>query len=270
MRTRLEVIANALELYYSGASLPTTSRLLWKLFKVKASARTILNWIQKYVPRIEDFTVNLRPQGSGIWHADETSLSIRPQRPLTRVQKQKRFRRKGELHWFWDAIDEKTRYILGCHLSRERSDEEATEFFKKCRRNAGKPEKVLTDGLGAYNHGISRGLRIRRSQHIANVGLRGGHNNQLIERFHGTLKDRTDIMRGLVSAETQIPNGFVIYYNFLRPHTSLNGRTPAQASGIDLPFEDGWGDLVKWSTTFEARKRWNGNGDGMEIELVAT
>lgn len=105
---------------------------------------------------------------------------------------------------------------------------------------------------------------------MARVGLRGGHNNQLIERFHGTLEDRVDGMRGLVSPETAIPRGFVLYYNFLRPHTSLSGRTPAEASGIDLPFEDGWGDLVRWSTTFDARKRWNGNGQGLEIDLVPT
>lgn len=157
MRTKLDAIANALEMYYGGASLPTTSRQLWKFFRVKASPRTILNWIAKYVPMIEDFAKYLQPQGSGMWHADETSLSIRPRRPLTKAERQRKVRRKGELHWFWDAIDQKTRYILGCHLSRERSDREATKFFEKCRRNAGKPKRVFTDGLGAYTTVASAG-----------------------------------------------------------------------------------------------------------------
>lgn len=270
MRTKLEIIANALELYYGGASLPTTSRLLRKFFKIKASPRTILNWIQRYVPLIEDFTKYLLPQTSKVWHADETAISIRPRKSLTKEQKRKKKRRKGEQHWFWDAIDEKTRYILGCHMSRNRSQGEATKFFIKCRRNAGKPKRIYTDGMRAYNRGISKGLRIHTRNHIANIGLHGGHNNQLIERFHATLKGRLVGTRGLVSPETCIPRGFVIYYNYLRPHTSLDGRTPAEASEINLLFEDGWGDLIRWSTTFEARKRWDDGVEGLEIELVAT
>jgi hypothetical protein len=31
-------------------------------------------------------------------------------------------------------------------------------------------------------------------------------------------------------------------------HQSLDGQTPAQASGINLPFTDGWGDLIDWAT----------------------
>ena len=40
---------------------------------------------------------------------------------------------------------------------------------------------------------------------------------------------------------------FVIQYNFLRNHTSLKGRTPAQATGPNLPIEKGWGDLIQWA-----------------------
>ena len=41
-------------------------------------------------------------------------------------------------------------------------------------------------------------------------------------------------MRGLMNPETPITEGFQIYYNFIRPHASLNGKTPAEVSGIDL------------------------------------
>ena len=43
-------------------------------------------------------------------------------------------------------------------------------------------------------------------------------------------------------------DGFTIHYNFIRPHEGINDMTPAQACKIDLPFEDGWGDLIYWST----------------------
>ena len=28
---------------------------------------------------------------------------------------------------------------------------------------------------------------------------------------------------------------------------SLKGKTPAQATGLDLPLENGWGDLIQWA-----------------------
>ena len=37
--------------------------------------------------------------------------------------------------------------------------------------------------------------------------------------------------------------GRQLYYNFIRPHESLYGRTPAEISGIDLALGD-----KKWET----------------------
>jgi transposase InsO family protein len=45
-------------------------------------------------------------------------------------------------------------------------------------------------------------------------------------------------MRGLKGDMTaeEIMNGFRTYYNFVRPYQSLNGKTPAEASGLNLRF----------------------------------
>lgn len=43
-------------------------------------------------------------------------------------------------------------------------------------------------------------------------------------------------------------NGFRVYYNYIRPHTGLDGLTPAQASGLNLPLEQNkWLSLIKMS-----------------------
>jgi len=57
-------------------------------------------------------------------------------------------------------------------------------------------------------------------------------------------------MRGLKSPNSPIPRGIAIDYDFLRPHLSLDGQTPAQAAKISLPFNDGWGDLMTWATVY--------------------
>lgn len=44
-----------------------------------------------------------------------------------------------------------------------------------------------------------------------------------------------------------ILNLLITNYNFIRPHMSLNGLTPAEASGVDLPLNDKnkWLGLLK-------------------------
>ena len=41
--------------------------------------------------------------------------------------------------------------------------------------------------------------------------------------------------------------GFAVQYNWLRPHESLGDHTPAWVAGIQLPFEEGWGNLMNWA-----------------------
>lgn len=55
-------------------------------------------------------------------------------------------------------------------------------------------------------------------------------------------------MRGMKSQETaeELMEGFRTYYNFIRPHMSLDGKTPAEASGIDLELgENKWLSLIR-------------------------
>ena len=57
-------------------------------------------------------------------------------------------------------------------------------------------------------------------------------------------------MRGMKGDDTaeELMNGFRAYYNFIRPHMSLDGKTPAEASGIDLKLgENKWLSLIKRS-----------------------
>lgn len=73
----------------------------------------------------------------------------------------------------------------------------------------------------------------------------------MVERLHGTIRQRNKVMRGLddeATAQTMI-DGLQIYYNFLRPHMALDGKTPAQKVKIisDLESEN-WVSLIKKAT----------------------
>jgi hypothetical protein len=38
-----------------------------------------------------------------------------------------------------------------------------------------------------------------------------------------------------------------IYYNFVRPHQALKGRTPAEVAGVGIAEQDKWRGLIKRS-----------------------
>lgn len=60
---------------------------------------------------------------------------------------------------------------------------------------------------------------------------------QPIERYNGDLKDRLKTMRGGFGSTTgaeEFLNLKHIIHNFINPHESLKGKTPAEAAGINL------------------------------------
>jgi len=68
----------------------------------------------------------------------------------------------------------------------------------------------------------------------------------LLERFHSTIKSRTKVMRGLHTLESArlFMDGWLVHYNFFRPHMSLRDSTPAQVAGIRFPFRN-WKDITE-------------------------
>ena len=53
-------------------------------------------------------------------------------------------------------------------------------------------------------------------------------------------------MRGMANTETAklIMAGWLIHYNYLRPHDGLGGETPARVARVRVPFRN-WTDIVR-------------------------
>ena len=72
------------------------------------------------------------------------------------------------------------------------------------------------------------------------------NNTNIIERMHSTIKSRTKVMRGLHTPESArlFMDGWLVHYNFFRPHMSLKDRTPASVAGIKFLFRN-WKDVIE-------------------------
>lgn len=227
MKTPAVQIASALSTFYEGMSLNAIRRHLEQTYKNYPSDSTVYAWIVKYTKIAVAEAKKYTPIVGDTWVADETVLKI-----------------QGNI-WFWDIIDSKTRYLLASHLSTSRTTHDARVLMARAAQRAEKaPKVVITDKLQAYLDGIELNFGAE-TKHIAAKGLTAQTNTNLIERFHGTLKARTKVMRGMKKRETAklIMDGWLVHYNFFRPHEGLRNKTPAEKALIRFPFSN-WLDVV--------------------------
>ncbi|MBN1244966.1 hypothetical protein JXA31_05180 [Candidatus Bathyarchaeota archaeon] len=52
-------------------------------------------------------------------------------------------------------------------------------------------------------------------------------------------------MRGIKTTDTVILEGYQLYHNFIREHQALNGKTPAEACGIEVKGKNKWITLIQ-------------------------
>jgi len=232
-----KVVTLALDLYFKGVSLRKITDHVKQFYGLKVHFSTILRWIQKYVQLMKEYVKGFTPQVSDIWHVDEMAVNV-----------------KGQYRWLWNLMDNDTRFILAMQMSKSREIPDARKVFAEAKSVAKvKPQIVVTDGLRAYEDAFNKEfftLRSPRTKHLRLASIRDKVNNNPIERFHGTVRERDKVMRALKNDEptNQIIEGFRIYYNFLRPHMGLNGKTPAEVANINLELEDNkWLSLIRQS-----------------------
>jgi len=102
---------------------------------------------------------------------------------------------------------------------------------------------LLTDGLESYKRAAQ--AEFPNAVHVSGVGLQGRVNNNRMERSHSTFKDRM-VLRAIKKTDSAFIEGQRVYCDYLRPHTALEGKTPAQAAGIELGLTGNkWQSLMK-------------------------
>lgn len=237
MRTNPDIIVTALDLRAKGLTLGKIRLHLIEKYGKKVTRKTILDWQNKFGEMIENFTKQLKLSYSENAHADEVFLRIKGSK-------------KDEFIYYWDCIDYDTKFILGDHMSNARTDEYAYEFLTKINNMLDKPPEFMhTDCSFDYPRPVKVVFR-RKTKHIAKPAWKHGFKNNPIERFHNTLKENYKVLRKYYSIETAYKylKFFRNYYNFIRPHSSLNWKTPAEIAGFG---RFNWWSLIKRRILFK-------------------
>ena len=66
-----------------------------------------------------------------------------------------------------------------------------------------------------------------------------------MERLNGEIRDREKVMRGLKNPDTPVLKGYEIFHNYIRPHMSLDGKTPSEVAGITVEGDNKWITLIQ-------------------------
>ncbi|MDD5093942.1 MAG: DDE-type integrase/transposase/recombinase [Dehalococcoidia bacterium] len=243
MKTPQEQVASAMNMYYEGMSLNAIRRQLQQDHDNCPSDSTVYEWITRFTKKAVEDAKGYKPTVGDVWVADETVLRI-----------------EGKNYWYWDIIDFRTRYLLGSHMSLTRRTGDARILVERAAEKAGKaPKVIVTDRLASYIDVIELAFG-NQAKHIKAKTLTSEPAKQLIERFHGTLKERNKVVRGMKNLDKAylMLEGWLVYYNYLRPHEYLKGKTPAEKAGINFPYHN-WADIVKPKVVIQVNKGVNGN-----------
>jgi transposase-like protein len=229
-------ISSALLEYYSGLSVNDIRRRILQEKGYEPAQSTVYQWIDKFTDKAVKYYSQFQPKVGDTWVADETVVHLD----------------KGIDIWLWDIIDEDTRFLLASKISYRRNTEDAQTLFELAHKRAGKsPKVILTDGLNLYPEAVCSvfgdNVHYRSNPFVKDAD---GDSTRAVERWHETLRERTKVLYALKDTESALAflDGFIAYYNFIRPHEGLDNKTPAEKADIKYDVRS-WADVTHLGET---------------------
>jgi transposase-like protein/predicted RNA-binding Zn-ribbon protein involved in translation (DUF1610 family) len=209
---------------------PVGIRIVLAHMGVNVHADTISRWLVHYVAPAERYTDPMRPPNLGSkLGADEKRQDVR-----------------GGENYFVMAMDLATRFILAWETTADKMGYDATKLLEAAK--AGKPPILITDGLSGYHAAFKRVFGSLKGlfMHLCDIHIRNAFpNTNRQERVNGTFAGRARLARGINSENSLACRIFILHYNYIRPHSGIGGRTPAEAAGIEIRGRNRWLTLIQ-------------------------
>ena len=214
-----------------GLPLRKTAALMFDVHGVKVSHQTIANYRDAVAPRLKPFIDGFPYELSDSQCSDETYIKV-----------------KGVWHYLFFCFDTVKKIILSYRVRSNRDYQSAILAindilvkFKQIPKNF----NLVTDGNPIYllaqhwfaqhgiNFDITQVIGLTNDDDVS-AGFRPV--KQIIERLNRTFKGNYKPTTGFGSDPGAIASVtiFVAYFNFLRPHSKLEGKVPALIPELDL------------------------------------
>ena len=224
-----EVIAGALQMYYTGMSVRDIADH-YGMLGIGVSHMAVYNWIAEYSDSVSSYLDGIVPRTTGRVMARADEIWIR----VAGVQK-----------YLFASMDDYTRYWLAAEMADTKYQHNADALLLMTKKALGRPPAhFVTDGLPAYKKS-SRKVFGPRTQHWRHIHLKGDMNNNKMERLNGEIRDREKVFRGLKREDTPLIGGLKAYYNYTKKHSGIGGMTPAEAAGIHVDGGNKWITLIQ-------------------------
>jgi transposase-like protein len=198
---------------------------------IDISHQTILNYIEasaSIISKVVDKNTFIPKEAA----ADETYIIV-----------------KNKHHYTWFIIDKKTRAICGYNVSNTRSSEPALALLFDTYGIPDESNKdvqyLITDGNPSYDTAVMAYNHESKHNSIEKKTVIGLQNfdseskeyrvfKQIVERLNRTYKFHTRPRAGFKTFEgaVTLTTLFIAFYNFMRPHSFLNAKTPIQLEAI--------------------------------------
>jgi transposase-like protein len=231
MKVSPQIITSSIQLYFTGESLRNVQKFI-RLQGVNVSHKTVYVWIKKYTKLMESYVEKIVPQVGDTWRADEVYTKI-----------------KGDMKYLFALMDDETRFWIAQEVADSKFKHDARNLLRMGKEiTQKKPRVFVTDGLPAYHDAFQKeygGVKKGSAIHIRHIAIHGDKNNNKMERLNGEFRDREKVVRGLKKTDSPLISGYQIYHNYVRPHMSLEGKTPAEKCGIEINGKDKWKTLIQ-------------------------
>ncbi len=245
IRNSLNTLCLALTFHVSlGISARKTAYILRNVFQLSASYQTVLNYALYAAPYCHQFNLKFKGPVDPTQAGDETYIKI-----------------TGKYHYTFFFITPTRRKISAYHIDDSRHTLPATIAMNEAIRTAPDDQNptLITDGNPSYPAGIHFLNQSRDNNKISHhkvIGLQNLNSEselfrpfkQLIERLNRTYKFHIRAANGFSSKNgaLALTTLFVTYYNFFRPHASLDYQPPIPLDDLkDIPTLQGkWAKIL--------------------------
>ena len=146
----------------------------------------------------------------------------------------------------YNIIDEKTRFVIASRVVLFATTEEVELLMCEAQRYAQKsPQKIITNGNRSFKRGIESVFGAD-TEHVISRSINLSAITQVAGIYHNIYKIAIMKTRSIKDTENLIRfnKGWLVYYNFFRPHPDLQGKTPAEEAKIPYKIKN-WTDLVR-------------------------